>query len=293
MMKSMTAYASTESTGETVSVSVEIRSYNSRFLDIALRLPPNCSVMEEKIKSRLKETVNRGRIDVNLQVKERSGNAVAYEVDATRAAAYYRALSDLKQLLKIETPVTIEQLIGLKDVIIPVELEDDTTSNWPHIDKCLSRALTDLDGMRQKEGAYIARDISQRIDAISRNLKKIKEESSGLLDLYRDRLKERIASLTHGVVEIDAARVAQEAAILAERSDITEEIVRADSHVDQFRTIMESEEPAGRKLNFLLQELNREFNTIGSKTDKSTVAHLVVDVKSELEKIREQVQNVE
>ena len=111
MMKSMTAYASTESTGETVSVSVEIRSYNSRFLDIALRLPPNCSVMEEKIKSRLKETVNRGRIDVNLQVKERSGNAVAYEVDATRAAAYYRALSDLKLLLKIETPVTIEQLI--------------------------------------------------------------------------------------------------------------------------------------------------------------------------------------
>ncbi len=293
MIKSMTAYARAESTGEIVSASVEIRSYNSRFLDIVLRLPPNCNVMEEKIKNRLKETVNRGRIDINMQVKELSGNTVAYEVDANRAAAYYQALSDLKQLLKIETPVSIEQLIGLKDVIKPVEPEDDTASNWPYIDECLCRAIADLDGMRLKEGEYIARDIIQRIDAISRHLMEIKEESSGLLDLYRDRLRERIASLTHGIVEIDTGRVAQEAAILAERSDITEEIVRAASHIDQFRTIVKSEESAGRKLNFLLQELNREFNTIGSKTDKSAVAHLVVDVKSELEKIREQVQNVE
>ena len=293
MIKSMTAYARIENTGEAVSVSVEIRSYNSRYLDIVLRLPPNYNAMEEKIKSRVKETVDRGRIDVNLQVKELSGDTVAYEVDANRAAAYYQALSDLKHLLNIETPVTIEQLISLRDVIKPVEPEDDTASNWPTIDECLCRALIDLDGMRQKEGEYIARDIIQRIDAISRHLISIKEESSGLVALYSDRLRERIASLTHGIVEIDAGRVAQEAAILAERSDITEEIVRAASHIDQFRTIMGNEAPGGRKLNFLLQELNREFNTIGSKTDKSVVAHLVVEIKSELEKIREQVQNVE
>ena len=293
MIKSMTAYARTENIGETVSVSVEIRSYNHRFLDIVLRLPPTCTVLEEKIKNRVKETADRGRIEVNLQVDEHSGDAVAFQVDEPRAAAYYQALLSLKQMLKIESAVTIEQIIGFRDVIKPVESKDDTTTNWPQIDECLCRALSDLDDMRQTEGEYIARDIDQRIEAISQHLVQIKETSSGLLDIYRARLGERIASLTHGVVEIDAGRVAQEAAILAERSDITEEIVRAASHIDQFRTIMNDAAAGGRKLNFLLQELNREFNTIGAKTDKSGVAHIVVDVKAELEKIREQVQNVE
>jgi uncharacterized protein (TIGR00255 family) len=293
MMKSMTAYARAEISDDTVTASVEIRSYNSRFLDVVLRVPSSCTVLEEKIKSRVKEAVTRGRIEVNLQVDEHSGDAIAFQVDEPKAAAYYQALSHLKQILKIDLPVTIEQIIGFKDVIIPVQPEDDTTLIWPQIERCLDRALSDLDGMRQTEGENIARDIEQRIDAISQHLIKIKETSSGLLEVYRTRLGERIASLTHGVVEIDAGRVAQEAAILAERSDITEEIVRAASHVDQFRSIMNDAEAAGRKLNFLLQELNREFNTIGAKTDKSGVAHMVVDVKAELEKIREQVQNVE
>lgn len=293
MIKSMTAYARTEVSGETATVSVEIRSYNSRFLDIVLRLPSACTVLEEKIKSRVKETVNRGRIEVNLQVDKHSGEAAAFQVDEPKAVGYYQALSRLKQILKIDSPVTIEQIIGFRDVIIPVQPDDDTALIWPQIGKCLDRTLSDLDGMRQTEGEYIARDIEHRIDAISQHLTSIKKTSSGLLEVYRTRLGERIVLLTHGVVEIDAGRVAQEAAILAERSDITEEIVRAASHIDQFRSIMNLAEAAGRKLNFLLQELNREFNTIGAKTDKSEVAHMVVDIKAELEKIREQVQNVE
>lgn len=293
MIKSMTAYAQNNITSESASVSVEIRSYNSRFLDMILRLPPVFIGLEDRIKNRVKEKIHRGRIEVKLQVDDQIVNNITFQVDASRAVAYTNALSDLKQLLKIESPVTIEQVINLKDVIRTVEPQDDPASTWPQIDESLCKALNDLDSMRQKEGEFIARDIVQRVEAITRHLSDINKASAGLLDVYRHRLKERIASLTHGVVEIDPGRVTQEAAILAERSDITEEIVRAGSHIDQFRKVMNQEEQAGRKLNFLLQELNREFNTIGSKSDKSEIAHLVVDVKAELEKIREQVQNVE
>ncbi|MBW2606785.1 MAG: DUF1732 domain-containing protein [Deltaproteobacteria bacterium] len=147
--------------------------------------------------------------------------------------------------------------------------------------------------MRSKEGNFIAADITKRLDYIENCLTQIKDKSHDLLAYYQQRLKERIDSLTKGIVEIELGRIAQEAAFLADRSDISEEIVRAASHLKQFRDIADSEESSGRKLNFLLQELNREFNTMGSKTEKAHISHIVVDVKSELEKIREQVQNVE
>ena len=293
MIKSMTAYAAHEIKGDSTSISAEIRSYNSRFLDIVLRLPPHFIGFEDKIKNRVKETIHRGRIEIKLQVDDQAGENITFQLDTHRATAYYNALSDLQKLLKIETPVTIDQIISLKDVIKTVEPEDDPFSTWPLIDECLRQAISNLDSMRQKEGTFISRDILQRVEAINRHLSDIETASTDLLDVYMNRLKERIAVLTHGLIEVDATRITQEAAFLAERSDITEEIVRASSHIDQFHMIMNKDEPAGRKLNFLLQELNREFNTIGSKADKSGIAHLVVEVKAELEKIREQLQNVE
>jgi uncharacterized protein (TIGR00255 family) len=293
MIKSMTAYAIHQITGDSASISAEIRSYNSRFLDIVLRLPSHFIGFEDKIKNRVKETIHRGRIEIKLQVDHHTGDNITFQLDTQRATAYYNAISDLKKHLKIESPVTIEQLINLKDVIIAVEPEDDPVSTWPLIDECLRQAISDIDRMRQNEGTFISRDIHQRVEAISQRLTDIKTASRDLLDVYINRLKERIAVLTHGTIEIDADRITQEAAFLAERSDITEEIVRASSHIDQFHMIMNQGEPAGRKLNFLLQELNREFNTIGSKADKSVIAHIVVEVKAELEKIREQLQNVE
>ncbi len=159
--------------------------------------------------------------------------------------------------------------------------------------ECLSRALIDLETMRTKEGDFIADDLQARLDFIETCLIKIKTDSSNLINQYQERLKERIAALTQETVELDPGRLAQEAAYLADRSDISEEVVRAESHVKQFRHIMGSEEPGGRKLNFLLQELHREFNTIGSKIGQAETSHRVVDVKAELEKIREQIQNVE
>ena len=293
MIKSMTAFARAEAGDALRSVVVEIRSYNSRHLDLVLRLPSVYAGLEDKVKALVAVAVARGRVEVRLQIEAKTEEAVVFAVNAPRAVAYHRALTELKKLVNIDAPVTLEQLVGIGDMIKPAEGENDVSSFWPLIEESLGRALSDLDTMRRREGEFIAADIGQRIDGIAYILEQVETAASGLLEKYRDRLQERITALTDGIIAIDGDRIIQEAAILAERSDITEEIVRAASHLAQFRSLMLAEEPAGRKLNFLMQELNREFNTIGSKTDTSAIAHMVVDVKAELEKIREQVQNVE
>jgi len=293
MIKSMTAFARAEAGDALRSVVVEIRSYNSRHLDLFLRLPSAYAGLEDKVKGLVAADVARGRVEVRLQIEAKTEAAVVFAVNAPRAVAYHRARTELKKLVNIDAPVTLEQLVGIGDMIKPAEGENDVSSFWPLIEESLGRALSDLDTMRRREGEFIAADIGQRIDGIAYILEQVETAASGLLEKYRDRLQERITALTDGIIAIDGDRIIQEAAILAERSDITEEIVRAASHLAQFRSLMLAEEPAGRKLNFLMQELNREFNTIGSKTDTSAIAHMVVDVKAELEKIREQVQNVE
>ena len=293
MINSMTAFARAEKKTDNTSVNIEVRTYNSRFLDIVVRLPQQFLPLEEKIKSVISANVARGRVELKLQIADESQEAVAFEVNRVKATAYHQALMKLKDVLNIDAPIGLEQISGVGDIIKPVEVEQALDQTWQIVDSCLHQALNELNAMRAKEGAFIAGDMEKRINFISGSLLRIEQESTGLLDHYRDRLMARIAALTNGIAEIDPNRIAQEAAILADRSDITEEIVRATSHLKQFKAIMRADEPAGRKLNFLLQELNREFNTIGSKTEKSLVSHVVVDVKSELEKIREQVQNIE
>ncbi len=293
MIYSMTAFSHAEKKEKDLSVSVEIRSYNSKNLDIALRLHHGYMVFEDRIKNLLKDGLTRGRIEIKVVVLDQSEEACAFDVDEVRAAAYHKALVRLKDKLKLEVDIPIDILARANGVIVPADPDRELEENWPAIKDCLIAALADLKSMREKEGAFIHKDFFERLEYIERNIDLIKEESTDLLVHYRDRLKERISALANGIVDIDPGRIAQEAAFLADRSDITEEIVRALSHIQQFRTIIESDVPAGRKLNFLLQELNREFNTMGSKTGKADVAHRVVDVKTELEKIREQVQNIE
>ncbi|MFZ0132680.1 MAG: YicC/YloC family endoribonuclease [Desulfobacterales bacterium] len=293
MIKSMTAFGRSEAGDALRSVAVEVRSYNSRHLDLVMRLPAAYAGLEDKIKGLVAAAVDRGRVELRLQLEARAGQTVAFAVNAPRAVACYRALSELRQLVNIAAPVALDHLIALGDMITPAEVDSDVDALWPFIQEGLGRALSELDTMRRREGGFIAADIDRRIDQIALTLKRIEAAASGLLEKYRDRLRDRITALTDGLMTVDGDRIMQEAAILAERSDITEEIVRAGSHIAQFRALMLAEEPAGRKLNFLMQELNREFNTIGSKTDQSAIAHMVVDAKAELEKIREQVQNVE
>jgi len=293
MMKSMTAYASSESTKDQLTVSIEIRSYNSRYLDISLRSPYGYLCLEDKIKSMISDNISRGRIEIKLQIIDDSEDAYVFDIDEPKALAYINVLSKLKNKFKINTNISLDLLVNTGGVIKPVETSKDMDACWDSIKTCLSVALDDLNAMRKKEGDFIAKDFTDRLDFIEKSIGQIKKEAGNLLSHYQERLKERITALTQGMIDIDPARIAQEAAFLADRSDISEELVRVESHIKEFRAIMDSEESAGRKLNFLLQEFGREFNTMGSKAGNSNVSHIIVAVKSELEKIREQVQNIE
>ncbi|MDL2121586.1 MAG: YicC family protein [Deltaproteobacteria bacterium] len=293
MMKSMTAYASSENTKDQLTVSIEIRSYNSRYLDIFLRAPHGYLCLEDKIKSMISDNVSRGRIEIKLQITDDSEDAYGFDIDEPKALAYINVLSKLKNKFNINADISLDLLVNTGGVIKPVETSKDMDICWDSIKTRLSTALDDLNAMRKKEGDFIAKDFTNRLDFIEKSIGRIKKDSGNLLSHYQERLKERIAALTKGLIDIDPARIAQEAAFFADRSDISEEILRVESHMKEFRAIMDSEESAGRKLNFLLQEFSREFNTMGAKAGNSNVSHTIVTVKSELEKIREQVQNIE
>ena len=293
MIKSMTGYASAEMTDGDLTVSIDIRTYNSRYLDLSLRVPSNYTSLEEKVKGLINERIIRGRVEVRVQIKDASDNAMAFEIDRPRTKAIYAALSNLKDEFGLKDDISMELLLSVGGIIKPVETAGETDAIWPTVETCFINVLDELETMRKKEGDFIARDLTARLDYIEQCIDAIKRDSDGLLIHYQERLKERITALTREIVDIDHGRLAQEAAFLADRSDISEEIVRAESHVKQFRHIMQSKQPGGRKLNFLLQELHREFNTMGSKLGHVNISHRVVEIKSELEKIREQIQNVE
>ncbi len=294
MMKSMTAFGNAEKAGPAGTVTVEIRSFNSRYLDISLRAPHGLLPFEDKVRGLISEKVSRGRIEIMIRLHVEENQTTQFQIDEAKAKDYHAALVKLKDLLDLaDTPISLDLIVSAGGIINPLEIEKDYSIFWPVVAECINEAVSDLDRMRTKEGDIIGRDFGRRIDLLEKIISKIENESQDLLLHYRQRLSERVAILTEGIVELDRSRVTQEAALLADRSDISEEIVRVQSHIEQFRKLVSSDAPSGRKLNFLMQELNREFNTIGSKTAKADVAHLVVDAKSELEKIREQVQNIE
>jgi len=289
----MTAYAKAEKKVNELTVLVEIRSYNSKYLDISLRFPHGYDSLENKIKEMISGSITRGRLEIKLHIKDESEKAVAFEIDKPKAIAYHKALLDLKHLLDMKKDVPLEFIAGSAGIIRPAEIEKDLDVQWPVIQDCFLEALETLKKMRQKEGSFLEKDFHKRLDFIENSINTIEKESGDLLNHYMESLKERIRVLTKGITELEPGRIAQEAAILSDRSDISEEIVRAKSHITQFREILSEEESSGRKLNFLLQEFNREFNTMGAKAGNTKVSHTIVSVKSELEKIREQVQNLE
>ena len=292
MMRSMTAFSRAEKSVGAFIAGIELRSYNSRHLDVSLRMPHGFQELEKRVRDRIAAEVVRGRVEVRVQIQDTTEAGAAFEVDGPKAEAYHRALWDLKTRFDLDGPVGIDLYVSA-GLIRSADADRDLEACWQALAASLDLALADLTAMREKEGAHLARDLTERMAMVEDRLGRIGQTMSDLPELYRQRLVERIGALTDGVVQIDPDRIAQEAAILADRSDISEEIVRARSHLDQFRHIMAAKAPAGQKLNFLLQELNREFNTMGSKCSRAQAAHDIVDVKAELEKIREQVQNVE
>lgn len=293
MIKSMTAFGRAEQVVEGRSYAVEMRCVNRRYCEISVRMPQPFLPLEERIKKLVAAKVSRGRVDVLVKVKNGSRAIADIEVNLPLAQAYWGALAELKEALETEEKVGLETLLGLGGIMTATEPEVDLEKAWLALASLIGEALEGVDAMRITEGQAIYHDFQKRLQSVEEGLSRVKALAPSISSEHYSRLKERMAALTEGEVELDPNRLAQEAALWADRSDITEEIVRAESHLKQFRSMTESEDPAGRALDFLLQELNREVNTMGSKGGDAHLCQLVVVLKSELEKIREQVQNVE
>lgn len=293
MIKSMTGFASAAAAAGGWSLSIEIRTYNSRHLDMALRLPPGYIDLEEQARSLIAARLTRGRVEARIHIEDASAAIGSVEADLARARAVWTALERARTELGLTDSVTLEMVLGAGGILKNIQPETDLVSVRALLESVLIQALEALDGMRTTEGQSLASDLLLRLEVIETALGEISRHADGLPAAFYERLKDRLAALAQGRVEMDPVRIAQEAAILADRCDISEEIVRARSHLQQFRTIMEAAEAGGRKLNFLLQELNREFTTMGSKIGSAAAAHQIVAVKTELEKIREQIQNIE
>ncbi|HID31473.1 MAG TPA: YicC family protein [Desulfobacterales bacterium] len=293
MIKSMTAYGSAEISIDPFTVSAEIRTFNGRYLDIQIRLAHGYASMEEQIRSLISRQLTRGRVEITIQIHDASDPDYEIEIDMPRVKAYKAAAERLRAIFPDSGELSMDFLLSQGGIMRVLEAQKDSAACWSVVQKCMEHAMENLNAMRKKEGDFIVRDFLERLTYIEKKIEQIKTASTDLLPHYREQLKGRISALTEGIVEIDNGRIAQEAAFIADRSDISEEIVRAESHLKQFRDIMKAPEPSGRKLNFLLQEFTREFNTMGVKAGNAKVSHMVVSVKAELEKLREQVQNVE
>jgi uncharacterized protein (TIGR00255 family) len=290
----MTGYGKAEGILSGRKIIVEMKSVNHRFLEISLRLPQMLVSLESEAKKRITEQFSRGKIDVIVRVNG-DGNPVDEErfmLNMPLVRNYYALLCQLKEELHLTQDVSLTTLTGLRDIFVPVEVEQSPDDLWEGFSTILNRAVGNFSAMREKEGESLADDLRGRLEIILGFLNKIDSRAPAVVAEYQKRLTQRIRELTAGVA-LDESRLLQEVAIMAERCDITEEIVRLRSHMEQFSEMLSSENAAGRKIDFLLQEMGREINTIGSKSGDVEISHLVVEIKSELAKLREQVQNIE
>lgn len=289
----MTGYAGSDVSTDKLTLTIEIRGYNSRHLDIALKISSRYAMLEEKIKKAVSERVARGRVEIKLFIQETMETTDIFRVNESMALAYHDALVKLKATCRLDEDISLALLTAKNGIIETADPGINPDDIWPVLEENLQRTLAEFDAMKKNEGTALATDLGDRLNFIENAIHTIEAKTDSLLTIYQEKLRTRIAALTLGIVDIDPARIAQEAAFIVDRSDISEEIVRAASHLNQFRQLMASPEPAGRSMNFLLQEFNREFNTMGSKAGDTEIAHTIVAVKTELEKMREQIQNVE
>lgn len=292
MLKSMTGFGRAEGATTLGKVVVESRSVNHRYCDINIKVPKRLGLFENRIKEIVRSQVSRGRIDVSLRLDGVGEERVQLSVDLDLAEQYYRVLRDLKERLQLKDEVTLALLAGAKDLITTREESGDIEPYWQEVLPILKQSFKNMDNMKRLEGESLTKDLQQRLEHITQQLQIIKQQFPSRLKATFTRLHDRLRSLLEGM-ESDPLRFQQEVGFLAERMDITEEIVRGESHLAQFGTLLGGDEPVGRKMDFLLQEINREINTVSAKANDAEISQNVVEIKSELEKIREQVQNIE
>lgn len=293
-MKSMTGFGRGTVAGEDFKVAVEIKTVNNRYLDIHLRLSQELNPLEMNIRKLISSRLSRGRVDLNISF-ERSATTT-YEINRPLVAGYINVLREILKEFNLAGDVDIASLTRLPGALTTARdgLDEESVAG---VERAVGEALDDLERMRESEGATLAEEMRGRVAKIEAEVPLIESAAVGLADAYRQRLQKRIGELVNRgggpTVELDAGRLAQEVAYLADRSDISEELVRLRSHLEQFRATIDSPGEVGKRLDFLLQELNREANTVLSKSTEVSIKDAGLAIKAEVEKLREQVQNVE
>lgn len=293
MIISMTGFGRGEATGEGITATVEVKSVNNRFLEVSPRMPRDYAGFEGDLREIIRKDLVRGKVNVNITVDRSEGSGTGLTLDTERAAAYKDLLNDIRKAAKIKEAVSLSHILAFRDELFNRESDDETQQKeWKVIVDAIRNALKNLSEMRRKEGKELADDMLKRLDEIDKKVNQVENFSRDQVPQERKRLKERIARLFENE-EIDEHRLEMEIVLLADKLDVTEECVRWRSHSKFFREAVKDQEAAGRRLNFLLQEMLREINTMGSKSNDTRIAQTVVEAKEELEKIREQVQNIE
>jgi len=288
----MTAFGRGEAMADGYRFTVELRTLNHRFCDIRIKLPRKYTDFEEDIKRKLSSEFSRGRIEVNVVADETLDKVQHLTVDADLAETYKRLLLDLQDKLGLEASLGLDTLLHFRDIFVFEEDEKSRAQAWKVLEMAVDQSVKECIQMRKEEGLAIETDFNERLNQLETLSSEVENRTPLVVLDVRDRLQKRIEELL-GQGELDESRLAQEVAILAERSDITEEVIRFNSHIQQFRALLKASGPRGRQLEFLLQEMHREINTIGSKANDVEIAQKVIQIKTELERLREQVQNVE
>ena len=292
MVRSMTGYGRARQTLRGRDITVEVRSVNNRYLDCTVKVPRTYIFAEDAVKSRVQKAVSRGKVDVFITIDATAADETVVAVNEPLARGYYEALTKIRDMFSLEGELTAAVLAKFPDVLTVTKAEEDLESVAGDICAVLDEALEAYNAMRAVEGVKLCEDIAGRVTTIETVVGKVEERSPQTVAAYREKLTARMQEVLQSTT-IDESRILTEAAIFADKIAVDEETVRLRSHIAQLRTMLKSDQPVGRKLDFLIQEVNRECNTIGSKCNDLTIAQDVVNMKAEVEKIREQVQNIE
>ena len=292
MVKSMTGFGRSQVNDNGYEISCELKSVNHRYFDLHSRISRRYGFLEDKIKEELKKNLNRGRLEISINIEKTNETARNIKVDKGLAMAYYESLKDLAEILNISPDFEVVDVFRLPDVFNLADEQEDPEIIWQVLHKALDEAVNSLVEMRSKEGANLAKDILERNAYILSAVEILEKRSPLVAQEYQDKMRNRILDMLN-TGTVDEGRLLQEAAIFADKASITEEIVRLKSHIKHLNELMHSGDSIGRKCDFLVQEMFREINTIASKANDIEMSQIVVDVKAELEKIREQMQNIE
>lgn len=292
MPKSMTGYGRSKMLFGAREITVEIRSVNHKFFEFSSRVPRQYGYIEDKLKALFSASVSRGKVEVYVNISTNDGSDVSVQVNTPLAENYISALREANTELNLTDDITLTRLFGIPDIFTVTKAETDENELWEEVKATASSALEGFVDMRRREGERLKNDILTKLDHIEETVAKIELRSPEVTREYRDKLYQKLCDILQDK-NIDEARILTEAAIFADKTAVDEETVRLKSHVASFRELLELDEPIGKKLDFLVQEMNREVNTTGSKCSDLTITKMVVDLKSTVEKIREQIQNIE